>query len=127
MAPAPAAARKVRRLKKTCSGVARFSGISQPRRRMTYMGGSSDSVGISNAVAKTVRIGAGARKSQIRDGRAKGYATRRLQRNSWVRQLGVRQFGASAFRAQTRDQAGEPSGGPRNGRGGADQAAAHQG
>src|SRR3954471_12282520 len=37
-APAPAPARKSRRLKKICSGVAKRSGISQPRRRMTFMG-----------------------------------------------------------------------------------------
>src|SRR5215218_4972416 len=38
-ATAPAAAPiKVLRLKKRCSGVARLSGISQPRRRMTFMG-----------------------------------------------------------------------------------------
>src|SRR3954471_20126653 len=39
VAATPAAApRNERRLKKRCSGVARLSGIFQPRRRMTFMG-----------------------------------------------------------------------------------------
>src|SRR6266853_1335355 len=39
VAATPAAApRNERRLKNRCSGVAQLSGISQPRRRMTFMG-----------------------------------------------------------------------------------------
>src|SRR5437764_7886267 len=64
-AAAPVAARKARRSKKSCSGVARRSGISQPRRWITCMGRSSGSGG-------HIDPGLFAGKSQVRDTGVKG-------------------------------------------------------